>query len=831
VVLASMLAFAAPALATISAPAVTVTPTTISSAAQYVIKFDTYFGLTAGTDTITVVFPSGTTVPAADYASTNMSASISVSKDNAATYTGADNVTFTSTSRTFVVTFPTAIGSTTGPVHMAVKFATGAGIFNPNAAGSYILNVKTSQETTAVDSAAYTIAVPGKVDRYNKLGNFVGSYGTIQDAVNAAVDDDTLKVAPGTYPENVTVASGLDNLTIMATGTAAETIIGGTSGADAVSINGTGFTLDSVTIKGTLTLQSGADTATIKNSTLTKRSSSSGVTLLTSSSISLTMTNDTIDTQSGTVTDTGVKLAAAGATAKITSVTFKLDGDPGMVSDKAIETTVALTTATNSLVVATSTFTGDGTGGIGYSDAVGSVGVVIKTSTFDQLEKAIDINNAASKATIQANTITNSVLSGTGDAAKGTVAIGANAGVTVESNTIKGNKGFSVKVTANGDKVLVNGNSFSGNTKGLRNEDSVNSLNAKLNWWGDATGPYNASGNSAGKGDIMSDYVTFKPFLTADTSAARSTTTVATVAKSLDASTSAGVAVDGVTTDPAAQITLSKLAANPKTVAPAYTPLTGAYYDVYISLASSTTVSAKFYATGITSTTQLYFWSGLQGKWIAASDQGVSGDGTFVWANIKAVGATTPTVPTTSDLTGTPFVLVAGPVPAPAVIAPPSIVAPVLGAENVSIEPVLNWTAYPGAVGYELVVSTDKTFGIIEYSHNVATAFYKSETLSYGTTYYWKVRATTAAAAPGKSAPGSDYAQGVFTTMAKPVPPAAAAPTVIVQKEPAPPAQIVQVPVSTPQPIPSYLLWIIILVGAVLIIALIVLIVRTRRVA
>ena len=66
----------------------------------------------------------------------------------------------------------------------------------------------------------------------------------------------------------------------------------------------------------------------------------------------------------------------------------------------------------------------------------------------------------------------------------------------------------------------------------------------------------------------------------------------------------------------------------------------------------------------------------------------------------------------------------------------------------------------------------------------------------------------------------------------QPPPPAqvtVTAPTVNVAPAPAP-----QVTVNVPdptQPIPSYILWTIILIGAVLIIALIVLIVRTRRVA
>ena len=57
-------------------------------------------------------------------------------------------------------------------------------------------------------------------------------------------------------------------------------------------------------------------------------------------------------------------------------------------------------------------------------------------------------------------------------------------------------------------------------------------------------------------------------------------------------------------------------------------------------------------------------------------------------------------------------------------------------------------------------------------------------------------------------------------------------PPVIVITEPAPPAEIVQLPpVEKEVPvIPDYLLWTIVGIGAVLLIALIVLIFRTRRV-
>ncbi|MFC2041857.1 hypothetical protein ACFLTY_06045, partial [Chloroflexota bacterium] len=153
------------------------------------------------------------------------------------------------------------------------------------------------------------------------------------------------------------------------------------------------------------------------------------------------------------------------------------------------------------------------------------------------------------------------------------------------------------------------------------------------------------------------------------------------------------------------------------------------------------------------------------------------------------------------------------------------------GATGVSVTPTFVWTEYEGAIGYEIMVAEDPTFAIVDFSRSVDRNFFKTdESLAYGTTYYWKVRGVTdVSTSPKKAAPGGPWVTGIFSTMEKPV---KEEPTVIVQEKPAPPPEIVQVqvPVPQPQPIPSYLLWAIIGIGAVLIIALIVLIVRTRRV-
>jgi hypothetical protein len=219
-------------------------------------------------------------------------------------------------------------------------------------------------------------------------------------------------------------------------------------------------------------------------------------------------------------------------------------------------------------------------------------------------------------------------------------------------------------------------------------------------------------------------------------------------------------------------------------------------------------------------------------------------DTTYYWRIRVAKSPASTTVGTITQNTGTlqsqwsetRTLKIAKTAPAVAPI-PFDIVSPIRGANDVPINAILTWTRYDGAIGYEVALATDPTFAIIDFSHNVSkdNLFYASEPLAYSTTYYWRVRGVTGPAPAKAAAPGGPWVTGAFTTMADPAK-AVTTPTtpqIIIQKEPAPPPEIkvIEVPVQTPAPIPSYLLWIIIIIGAVLIIALIVLIARTRRVA
>jgi hypothetical protein len=155
-----------------------------------------------------------------------------------------------------------------------------------------------------------------------------------------------------------------------------------------------------------------------------------------------------------------------------------------------------------------------------------------------------------------------------------------------------------------------------------------------------------------------------------------------------------------------------------------------------------------------------------------------------------------------------------------AVSARPDLQAPWAGEEDVELVPTFEWSGIEWAVKYEYELATDPTTGTGGYFTTslkaltganalVSTAWKSDITLQYNTRYYWHVKAIGV----DTETPWSDV--GTFTTMSEPVP----APS------PQPPVQIPPVKEITPAWI-----WAIVIIGAILVIAVIVLIVTTRRV-
>jgi hypothetical protein len=190
-----------------------------------------------------------------------------------------------------------------------------------------------------------------------------------------------------------------------------------------------------------------------------------------------------------------------------------------------------------------------------------------------------------------------------------------------------------------------------------------------------------------------------------------------------------------------------------------------------------------------------------------------------------------------------------------AILAPPQNLIPAHGAINIPVDgPAFAWGAPTGgATSYDWQLSTDPTFtSITEGSVNTTLTFLVWEgPLAYEQDYYWRVRANTAAGT-------GPWATQVFTTVAEALPPVTVppqiTPTVIIPTQ-APPTVILPTPqvtvvppdviVNLPTPVvttqpPSVIqlpdedtpvyIWAIVAIGAILTIAVIVLIVRTRRV-
>jgi len=161
----------------------------------------------------------------------------------------------------------------------------------------------------------------------------------------------------------------------------------------------------------------------------------------------------------------------------------------------------------------------------------------------------------------------------------------------------------------------------------------------------------------------------------------------------------------------------------------------------------------------------------------------------------------------------------------------PAGIGPAPGATDQPLKPGFQWNpSVVGTTGYEFELSTSSATDAdgfftstvvskIGASALTATAYTSDVALQYSTTYVWHVRAISAS---GQSA----WFTGTFTTMAEPVEPTS---PVVIQEVPDITVEAPDITVEEVTPVPSWALYVIIIIGAVLVIFVIVLIMRTRR--
>ncbi len=146
------------------------------------------------------------------------------------------------------------------------------------------------------------------------------------------------------------------------------------------------------------------------------------------------------------------------------------------------------------------------------------------------------------------------------------------------------------------------------------------------------------------------------------------------------------------------------------------------------------------------------------------------------------------------------------PSPSPAWLPAPKLVEP-RSTGQVSINPIFRWSTSNGALHYELVVSTTDDFSLLTINKTGADACNANAWvclggLDYGTSYYWKVRASDATRA------GLWSEVGIFTTEdqalppAKPTPSSGSVPATSnpVVTQPSPPALPPSTPAFSPSP-------------------------------
>jgi len=821
VLLCSLLLTASPVMAATAITGLTVSLSTsdISTGADYTITFDATNAVTATADgtpfDIIIAFPLGTLVPA-----TGAWGAADISVQSTAGFGTARPVKDLDTSA--IVT--TAATTTVGPIVSLDLLAELGGdigegamvrvqfkntvVTNPATIGAYALSVSTSADTTAVTSPTYsTVAptiggVPGTVTWDNSSGVPMGSdSGTvpIQTAIGHATmgDNFTIKIGTGTYTDAPN--TGNDGVTFVATGAAADTIISGAWTIDQATI-----TLDGLTITGGITVTAAGTTLTIKNCVL---SSTTVATLLDISGATTTIQDCTISTV-GTTPTVGIEV---NATTVVTGGSITVDG-----TDVAIDHDTASTlTLTNCTI--------SGATGTGLKLDFATDAATITGGSFDGLSQALAITNGT--VTVKDSAVINNCGVAGATLGAGTAAVAITAGtVSITNSTISNSPDYAVLANGGAATTNVMFNTLTGNLGNVNNASGAGALNATHNWWGVATGPASGTVTAATGGTVdTSGYL-------GASAVGTFTTTASTYAAKATANVDVSIELVGGGAVTAGIIGVGNYAENPQDATPD-PALADGFFDVYIGTPTnaSDVATVKLYNANITSNTVVYVWSELQGAWAPCDSQGINAFGGYAW--FKTGATITPSI---TELGGTPLALVEPPAVAGVLVAP-VISAPETGDDTVALTPTFAWEAVPAADGYYFEFADNANFVIPlikidgDMGRLIVTAYHYATELPYSTAYYWRVKAVSGTEAAGTLAE-SPWASGVFITMDEPEEPT---PPIVVEEAPPvvieQPDIIVTLPAETPIT-PSWI-YVIIGVGAVLVIALLVLIVRTRRVA
>jgi len=719
-------------------------------------------------------------------------------------------------------------------VQLVIGAAAATNVTNSAAPGTYALSVVTSNEATAATSAAFTLTVPvipavsGIVQGFNisgvKLYENTGNNAISNALPNKVPGVVRIVVGPGTYDENLVALVIPAGVTVVSSAGAATTIISdadASGGGGTVVISGTiaaPAVLDGFTVTGGV---AATDMVTVQNCVLSNAAGAAltfagaGITTALAPAKSIGNTISAAPAV-GAGGRTGLAVAAVAAFVASTNDIINIAATTATLVSPGTAITVGAT--------ATITVTGatvKGASGTGINNAGTAT---IASSSFSTLSPALSIGAATATTTVSTSTFDAcGFASTTVPMAAINITTAAPASLSISSSTISNSPEAILRTAAvagiSAANIFVNFNTLTGNVLSFVNGDTTvtNFIDASNNWWGVSTGPAVASTGNVYTTPYLSAQVTNQ--MLAPAVAAGTTTSWQTTA-------GVDIIISGLATN---TIAAAKYTSNPAgTVVPANVVVT-TYFDVYrrgAVAAVGDSVTVRFYGIKSNAAT-VYAFSNTQGVWVLANGQAVD-----QFRGCVTVTITSTSTPNVSNLTGLAFALVE---PSAVVLPPdaPEVLTPKFGDMAAAIQPTFTWTAPATSTSYEFVlaeeIGQDNKFAIIDYSATTTiNGHVARESLKYGTVYNWRVRAVSAAGS-------SDWAEGFFTTATEPEPAPEPVPPVKIIQQDAPPAPeiILQVP-PTEAPvnvIPGYLLWTVVAVGALLIIAVVVLIVRTRRIA
>jgi hypothetical protein len=150
--------------------------------------------------------------------------------------------------------------------------------------------------------------------------------------------------------------------------------------------------------------------------------------------------------------------------------------------------------------------------------------------------------------------------------------------------------------------------------------------------------------------------------------------------------------------------------------------------------------------------------------------------------------------------------------------------SPECGGDDIIITPNFSWEGVTDATSYEIQLATNEDFDpVIASGTSTVNAWLGAPELEYGTTYYWRVRTI-------KNGVTSDWATCIFTTMAEPAPEQFCCQDCGLCFDTRADLEAHWNATHAPvEPSTPFYIWVIIAIGALLAIAVIILIVRTRR--